>query len=118
MRLSLLLHATRSYFPFPPARKPENVYEIMLRFEGGEEELALAETRLDGGGGYWSGGNAASGGASSRTGELRKGEEGRVEVERLTRHVIPDKAGECVFSISARAKERKCRRDHAPVRGR
>ena len=32
-----------------------------------------------------------------RTGESRKGEEERaeVEVERLTRHVLPDKTGEC-----------------------
>ena len=64
----------------------------MLRFEGREEDLALPATRLDGGRGR-SNGNVALGGASSWMGEWRKGEEGRLE--RLTRHVLPDKASEC-----------------------
>ena len=35
--LSLLLHAVFSYFPLPPGKNPENVFEIMPWLEHREE---------------------------------------------------------------------------------
>ena len=41
--LSSSSYATHSQFPFQPAKNPENVDEIMLRFEVREEELGEAQ---------------------------------------------------------------------------
>ena len=94
-RLSLKCHAIRSHFPLPPTQNPENTNYTMLWFERREKWLALAATRLEQEPGR-SDSDVALGGASSRTKDERKGDDRRTEVERLTRHVLPDEASECI----------------------